>query len=330
MDEKRPIDLQRESAGGMTIGTPEEGPIKDFVKLNDRLMIVKSKAVYQMVLADSVDPKRTNSTMPNVQQRVLSIGVDSPLLGRTLMTAKALLNPTHLEKINCNRALELAFGVARDVSAMQDTFENLQADMAAVEEQLKGQKLVPGFAVPTIDNLNAHCESFILRAAHILKGALDIARCFYGERVKHESALAKVAENEHGADDPFVSFLKYAVPRLRFVRDVRNAVEHPKIHEQNIVRNFQLLPDGSLNHPSIEHVHPERPQGPIRAGLFMGQLLEDLTVIFETLLAYLCGHHCAVGHFPLTVAEFPEDKRTQKHVRFSYAMHLGDQLVPMG
>ena len=114
---------------------------------------------------------------------------------------------------------------------------------------------------------------------------------------------------------------------LRHVRDVRNAVEHPKTDERIIVRNFHLLPDGSLSLPSIELAHLKRPQEPVYVDLFMGQLVEALTLIFETLLAHLCGHHCVVGNFPVTVAEFPEDKRTKKHVRFSYAMLMGDQLV---
>jgi hypothetical protein len=64
MKSKRPIDVLRESAGSMDIGSPEEGPIQGYVTFGGRLLIIKEKAVYEHTSADAIDPGHTNAKFP--------------------------------------------------------------------------------------------------------------------------------------------------------------------------------------------------------------------------------------------------------------------------
>lgn len=313
----------------MTIGTPEEGNLEEFVQFNERLLVVNAKAVYEFILADMVDPDRTNPNIPNTQQRVLSIGADSPLLGRTLLTAKTLFKPTYLQDVDCDLAITRSLAAAKDAAAMQTALDRLIEQQKGIEQAVTGTKLSAGFAVPTIDNLEADVRSFIQRADHFVVSMLDIACQFYGNKAKHADALREHVAAEYGAEDPFAQFAIHAANVLRYARDVRNAVEHPKEHEHLKIRNFHLLPDGTLTPPSIELVHPKRPHDSVHIDVFMARLLDALTGVFETLVGYLCDRRCAVADFPVFVEHFPPEKLGQKHVRYSYAMRMGDEAVPM-
>ena len=76
---KRPIDAIRDSAGSMAVGRGEEpSPITDFSVIDGRLHVVKERSIYQITMADAIDPERTDPSVPNTQQRVLSYGSSEP------------------------------------------------------------------------------------------------------------------------------------------------------------------------------------------------------------------------------------------------------------
>ena len=88
MNEKKPIDLKRNSAGSAEIGTKEEGAILDMPKIGERLLVIKEKAVFEFMFADNIDPKRTNINLPNnIQKQILNKGADSEIVSRTLLNS---------------------------------------------------------------------------------------------------------------------------------------------------------------------------------------------------------------------------------------------------
>jgi len=87
---KRPIDSLRDSAMSMEIG-PSGGRITEMVEIGERLHTVKTDSIYRIMLADEIDPGRTNINVPNSQQKVLDYGSDSPFVAKTLLTAKRYL-----------------------------------------------------------------------------------------------------------------------------------------------------------------------------------------------------------------------------------------------
>ena len=117
---KRPIDLMRSAAGSFRVGLDEDGDaITELFSLNDGLVVVKQKAIYEVRFADQIDPKRENPNIPlNIQRRILSIGADSTVVGRTLLTAKGLFQTKYLPSIDCDRALNLSFEALQDIVAM--------------------------------------------------------------------------------------------------------------------------------------------------------------------------------------------------------------------
>ena len=71
MDEKDIIGKKRSSSGQINIGTEEDGAILQMFKIKGRHLILKEKAIYELITADQVDPDRQNIGLPNMIQRLL-------------------------------------------------------------------------------------------------------------------------------------------------------------------------------------------------------------------------------------------------------------------
>jgi hypothetical protein len=113
---KRPIDQKHDAGGVMEIGTSDDqSAITTICPIGDDLYIVKERGIYEVKLADRIDPNRTNIAIPKTQQGVLNYGSDAPVVGRTLLTAKELFNPTYLPKnLDLSEALRLCFESLKD------------------------------------------------------------------------------------------------------------------------------------------------------------------------------------------------------------------------
>jgi hypothetical protein len=58
---KTPIERRRESAMRMDVGgTDDASPITSMFAIGDHLHVVKEKSIYEVRLADDIDPQRTN------------------------------------------------------------------------------------------------------------------------------------------------------------------------------------------------------------------------------------------------------------------------------
>ena len=80
-DKPRLIDKVRDGALSMGISTPDDNSaISEMIFTGERLLIVKGKGIYEVKLADQVDPGRTNIATSNTVQRVLPYGADDSIV----------------------------------------------------------------------------------------------------------------------------------------------------------------------------------------------------------------------------------------------------------
>ena len=327
-DEKRPIDRLRESAGSMTVGSSDEGPIGSFLVIGDRLLIVKASAVYEVKFADSIDPDRINPKIPNTQQKVLLYGSDSPLLGRTLLTANVLLNESRIPMINRVAGMERTLAASLDLCAMQAALEQLEHDHQSVEASLVGQKLTSGFIMPMSPELIPGAKAFLQRADHFVQALLDVARLFF-PTVTHADSLADHVENS-GSPEQAIQFFQSIAQSIRFVREARNAMEHPKTDKRIELRDYTLQPDGKVRSPTIQLSHPTLGGEAIAVVTWMHDTIEKLSIIFEMSLVHLCYPRAECGDYPVAVMLLPKDQRSTPHVRYSYALRFGEEWAPLG
>lgn len=327
---KRRIDVIRDSPVSMEVGTPEEGSITCFVEVRDRLLVIKKHAIYEIKLADNVDPERRNPSIPNHQRCVLRIGSEAPLVGRTFMTANTLFKTIFLpEWFDNTTALEVAFDATCDLAALSNQYVELRSEIQERLTLVTGQTLEDGFVVPAIPDLEARFKALLQRADHFVKGVLDIGRLFYGDKLRHADSFLSIAKKIYANEDPFVQFLERAVPSMKLVRNMRNAIEHPDHSKRIIVMDFALQPDGKLRVPVIEVTHPEIPKVAETIIDFCSDLTEILPTLFEILLANLCAKHAEYGGFEIGIMELPIGQRREKNVRFSYAINLQGQWQPI-
>lgn len=89
---KRPIDLSREAAAFMQVGDASDASgIREMMAVDGRMLIVKEGGIWQVQLADDIDPERVNPSIPNAQQKMLSVGTRDAIVCQTLLQAKVLL-----------------------------------------------------------------------------------------------------------------------------------------------------------------------------------------------------------------------------------------------
>jgi hypothetical protein len=325
---KRPIDRKRDAGGMMEIGTPDDqSAVTAIFPIGDDLYVVKERGVYEVKLADRIDPNRTNIAIPNMQQRVLNYGSDAPVVGRTLLTAKELFNPTYLPKnLDLTEALRLCFEALKDLTAMLDVAAALKQDQLAATTAVGHTRQKGGaIALPAVGKVAARCKDFIQKADHSLQSLLGMVRIFYGKDAGRQwfEGFEKVVSKRYGESDPSSQFLAGVLPFLKFIRNARNCVEHPKHRQRIVTRDFFPQADGTILPPTIEIIHPHTPMPAFPVSEFMSRAQEELVAIVEQTIAFMCSKHVRppMAAFPVQVVEWPEENRWQKHVRYSYGLY---------
>jgi hypothetical protein len=335
MTEKRSIDRRREAAMSVEVGADgDTSPITGMITIGGILHIVKSEGIYEIRLADEIDPQRVNPNIPNTQRRVLRLGSDSELVGRTLLTAKKLFDPKFVRPgVDCVGALSLAFEALKDLGSMSEIW----AEIARAQEKVVSigefkAKQDGSLVLQSIENIEVLCKTFSQKADHTLQSLISIVRLFYGNDAGRRwfESLTEIAEKQYGLEDPFSKYMRAALPFLRFVRNMRNCVEHPQHDQKIVVTDFALGVDGKIVPPTIEVVHKQSPQSPVLVVRLIADLTEHLSKVFETMIAFICDRNMqAMGAFDVQVVELSPESRTEKHVRFSYGMVAEGVNIPI-
>ena len=294
MSKKRPLDKLRDSALQMTIGTSDDrSRITGTITVGGTLYVVKENGIYEIKLADQIDPERTNANVQNTNQQVLNYGSESEWIGRTLMTADTMLNKTFLSKrIDVDRALSLVFQAIKELASMQDItvkFLRDEAEAAATLEQVETDRR--SLSMPAKSDVETICKSFIQKADHALQRLFEVVKVFYGDKVGKQRFKSFAAHllDEHGSEDHFTEFLNDALPFVQFVRRSRNCVEHTlQGRQQVLVTDFVINADGKINPPTIEVIHPKFNQPPILISNFMNVMNEQCVGVFELMLVLMC------------------------------------------
>jgi hypothetical protein len=292
------------------------------IVIGKKMHVVKASSIYEVRLADDIDPGRTNPSIPNTQQKVLSIGSDAEVVGRILLTASALFKKNYLPNIDCDEALRVSFEALQDIVAMGEIAETLRQEEQASADDLRDNRKADGSVLlPSIKNLPQKCGEFVQKADHGLGKLYSIVQIFYPKaRKPYFEGFSDTLIALYGATDPFADGVLRAVPFLKFVRDTRNCVEHPKQNQKIIVKDFCFDPSGKVLAPTIEVVHARSPHDPVNISVFMRDISATIIDIVEAMIAGLCSKHVTSSPgLPFEVVTLPEDTRHQ-FVRYSYGL----------
>jgi hypothetical protein len=330
----RPIDKVRNSGIQVTL-PPDTGGITDMGEINGALHMIGGSAIYRVQLADEIDPQRTNIALPNTNQKVLSYGTEFSYVRQTLMTARRLFSNNVLgPAFDYKAGINLSFEALQDLAAMHDIHQNLRARFDMIVEDLKNPVVDPrSMTVPSMGDVRGETKAFLQKADHVAIALFNVAKLFYGDEIGkgmfeglHDLTCKKFSETE-----PFSKFLKAALPFLKFVRNARNAVEHPDRSKSVRVTDIALMPSGELNPPTAEVIHPETAQPPVSLLALMAHIANQIAAVFEIMLAHLCGANVpSFAGIPLGVIEYDENQQKAFKCRYGYGTRMGDQVVPFG
>ncbi|ODU06280.1 MAG: hypothetical protein ABS89_00180 [Thiobacillus sp. SCN 63-1177] len=291
MNEKT-IDKIRNAGGRMVIGTPDDqSNVTTLMPLGNILYAVKEKGIYAIKLADDIDPARTNPAIPHVQQRIVALGSDSPLVGQTLLTAKELFSDKILPNwFDCTQAILCSLEALKDLAAvceLKDSFTNAETkEIAGLDSQSASKG---SLILPAIGDVDARCKTFFQKADHASRSLLDIVKLFYKKLhgIRGMADLIQYAKKQYGEGDSLVMYLESIAPTLRYVRDTRNCLEHPNPPAmQANISDFSLRPDGIIARPSIEVIAGREHYPAADISAVMTELSQTLPQIFEGALAY--------------------------------------------
>ncbi len=306
----------------MQIGTQQDGAVLAMLSIRETLYAVKEKSIYTVRLAEEIDPQRTNPTIPNSQQKLFSYGSDSPLVGRTLLTASELLDRSYLgQTFDQESGLAFAFEALKCLIAMDEIKSQVQASIEIAKVGELTRKPNGSITIPSVPDLRARCVAFIQQAQRSLSELLNVVKLFFGidSGRRWFESLTELVEHRYGEEDGFADFMRHVLPFLQMVRTARNCVEHPKAVEYVTVTDFALQADGKVYLPTIEVVHQKHPLHVTPVLDFMNLVSDHASQVFEVMLAHLCEKN--LRQLPMAemhLVELPEEQRRYKYVRYAY------------
>jgi hypothetical protein len=288
---KRPIDVKRDSAGSFSIDEPD-GKIEVMLVIDDAMIVVSTKAVYRSLLADQVDPERTDfNLLKMIQQRILDYGSDAPFILQTLGMARELFDSTHLgEKFSKDKALSLALKAAHEFAAAADILTSFEADQIAGAEKLASAIKGSSLNLPTVKNLHSRLSSYLnhLRAACL--ALIEIAQLFYpkakkndGWRVAFDAGIKEFLERSQ-----FRGTAEYLCEYIEMMSNMRNAVEHPDSSKNAVVTDFRAIPGGFISKPRLVLIFKQKKIVDSDIDYFMKLFLGKTGEAFEDMCALLC------------------------------------------
>jgi hypothetical protein len=319
----------RESAGSAEIGTKEEGAITEMFELNDRLIIVKEKAIYEFVLADSVDPTRLNPDLPkSIQRLIINQGSESEMVARTFLTAKGLFKPQFLpDYIKTESATLLTLEMLQELSVLNSEIDDfLKTEKEVIAEYRARIKRQQSFVIPSVTDVQTRCKTIFQKADHLYQILIEIITTFYPNnnliKQSHITTFYDLVKEQYGEDDSFTKFIKDSIDFFELIRAIRNCLDHrlPNIK----IMNFELHITSSVITPTIEIDY----RGVKLERQSLSQLLpyiyKNFIKVFETTIAYLCDKNAKQNLMQYRVAIIPPDRRLNKLINYSFWSPIGE------
>ena len=275
-DKGRPIDKLRSGVGSLEISTPDDdSAISEMISIDDRLLVVKGKGIYEIKLADQVDPERTNIGVPNTIQRILPYGTEHSWIGAVVLTANQLLqSPCLPSDINGAEAFAVVLEIAENIAGAHELVERYcDAENVATRSLDPKIRKDRSLIVPAVGNIETRCNEFLQRSDHALRELFRLVRVFYSDVGSGGWVRLKTKIDGESKDiDNFSQFLDETVPFLQLIRNARNCVEHSRPEQRLVTVDFSVDARNVLLPPTVQIIHPRTPLPRVSVNAFFHRL----------------------------------------------------------
>ena len=323
---KRPIDIKRESAASFKIEAQDDDTyIEDMLSLNHRILMFTQKGIYEVTMADRIDPKRENIDLPhNVQKCILKLGTSSEIVGRTILTAKELLKKEFLAKyVVIEKILETTMDILTDLDSMHNEMSRYKESETKEIEDYNSRPKGSSLVIPCVKDIKTYCKNFFQKADHVEQALWEIIKIFlpdFNPKGGFEK-LIDFSKARYGENDVFTKHLEAILPFWQGLRNIRDCLEHRgSLKEGRLeINNFVMNSNGTIDCPSlaISFRKTEIPKAPVY--LLMQEMMIGLVEVYENLLAFLCSKNIeAFAGIGVELCILPEERRRNKFVKFFY------------
>ncbi|ABE29360.1 hypothetical protein Bxe_A3629 [Paraburkholderia xenovorans LB400] len=298
----------------------------------DGLYAVKDNSIFLTQLADRIDPERTNIHVRDVHQKALPYGFENPIVGKILVSGKKLFNVEFMtDAVAQETAMEIILRGTGILCEMQDLTDKVSEQIsgiaaAGIPRGNKGQML------PHTPDLRTSIDTYIRLTNNLRQVLIDFLVAIY-KPAEGKGLLANLKtaiHQKHGDDHGFCALFDELTLAMAFMRELRNAWEHPKTGQKVVWKDFAMKLDGQVYSPTIELVSAEYPQGEIDLVAFMKQCTATLIDRLEALIGNACAANCSFGGFECGVMELPKEGRQHPDARLTYAVFLNGEWQPIG
>ncbi|OAN62992.1 hypothetical protein A8B79_01835 [Balneola sp. EhC07] len=326
---KQPIDIKRNSGFSGEVGTKKDGAIIDMIPLKDKIIVIKEFSVYELVLADTIDPKRTNIDLPtNVQKLIIDQGAESEIVSRTLLISKRLFDPEFFEKdLNLEKALSLSVELLHELYFLKKEIEKFLTDEEKEIEKFKKKQASSSFTLPSITDVLTRTTTIFQKTDHLEQIMIELTLIFYPDyglnKQSHFPKLLEIIEKRYGSEDEFTLFLSSTLEFMKLIRNLRNCLDHRLDFVS--VNDFELNSDSIIYKPSIELEFKDTILQKVSLSIFLPEVEENIITIFEILILHLCAKNVSHPIMDYSIKEIPLEKRENKFIRYSYWLPIGNK-----
>lgn len=328
MEEKRPIDRKREAGGFADIGTNEDGAIVDSVVIGNRLIIIKERSIYEILMADNVDPERTNFNMPPTIHKLISKqGVESEIVSRIFLEAKTIFKPEYYDKkLDVDGILTLTLDLLNEVIILNEEIQNyLTIETNSISEFERNKDKPHSFSIPAIGDIETRLKTIFQKADHFEQILMNIITIFYQNdgltKQSHFPKFYEILKAKYGEEDHFCKFVSSILEFMQLVRELRNGLDHRLGTIK--VTDFELKADGFLSLPVLDFDHKGFKLNREPVSIFLGVLVEKLLFIFENTIAYLAGKAAVPNNMNYQIRQIPDEIRRNKFVKYAFWSPIG-------
>lgn len=293
------------------------------------MLVIKERAIYELTMADKVDPGRTNISLPNmIQKLVINKGSESEIVGKTFLTAKALFRSGFYDpSIDITLLLSLSLDLLMELAVLErEINQYLVKEKKESEEYDQRKKDHLPYKLPSVLELDSHCKTIFQKADHIEQILMEIILVFYPNegltKQSHFPLFHQLLITKYGDEDHLTKLIGEILYFMKVVRAIRNALDHRL--DTVKVKNFELQPDSSIISPTIELNHKEEKMDRISLSTFLPIVMENFLKIAEETIAHLAVKNVRRNLLITKLAEIPENERINKFVKYGFWAELGE------
>jgi hypothetical protein len=320
----------RSEGGYFSMGSDENDHVSGLVKVDDQLLCITQKNIRTVLMADDVDPDRTNPNINHNIQEVIPYGSENKFVGKTLQQASILFEENSLlPHIDHNKGISIALSFLKEILSLDKVRDEYIIEQNDINESLIEMSSNGSISpVPCLPNLEQKLKNFILNADRAKGLIMDLVILFYPDielsknKPSWEEQLHLKVKKSLGKKEQFTIFINDFKKFTQLLREIRNCIEHSKDPGFKLeLKNYVLTPKNDIDMPSISFIGKKNNLAKMRVVDFLELTTDNLLGIFELLMAYLSNFHAnTFADNKRIVIDIPEDKRpkNERHVRFRY------------